>query len=284
LRSPARKCYDQFFCDAGWSSPVARWAHNPKVAGSNPAPATNLLAGDFVPGPLTHSLAGPRCPAPFVCARRCRAARSLPCRSNLGRCRCCAAGLYSVRRRHFLLVQRVCDLLRRSSAHELPEGALDDCRFRRLNLRFAGGHRRPRPVPRSVKQECQVTGLPTGIQPRQNSAVVEVVGHRPVRNIEASDVALQRNDVRNRFSAARRVCTSMPRVARGPRGHQLPRTCTTFHAGAHPRWRMGPGDGAAMGARRGRPVLTESSRRISQGGSRVACFRRVRRRAGRRLP
>ncbi len=29
--------------DAGWSSPVARWAHNPKVAGSNPAPATNLI-------------------------------------------------------------------------------------------------------------------------------------------------------------------------------------------------------------------------------------------------
>src|SRR6185295_10486630 len=28
--------------DAGWSSLVARWAHNPKVAGSNPAPATNL--------------------------------------------------------------------------------------------------------------------------------------------------------------------------------------------------------------------------------------------------
>ena len=27
---------------AGWSSPVARWAHNSKVAGSNPAPATNL--------------------------------------------------------------------------------------------------------------------------------------------------------------------------------------------------------------------------------------------------
>src|SRR5438552_16282547 len=30
--------------DAGWSSPVARWAHNPKVAGSNPAPATNQVA------------------------------------------------------------------------------------------------------------------------------------------------------------------------------------------------------------------------------------------------
>src|SRR5207249_1260724 len=29
---------------AGWSSPVARWAHNPKVAGSNPAPATTQVA------------------------------------------------------------------------------------------------------------------------------------------------------------------------------------------------------------------------------------------------
>ena len=27
--------------DAGWSSMVARRAHNPKVVGSNPAPATN---------------------------------------------------------------------------------------------------------------------------------------------------------------------------------------------------------------------------------------------------
>ena len=26
---------------AGWSSLVARWAHNPKVEGSNPSPATN---------------------------------------------------------------------------------------------------------------------------------------------------------------------------------------------------------------------------------------------------
>ena len=37
---------------AGWSSPVARQAHNLKVAGSNPAPATNkrarLRAGFFV--------------------------------------------------------------------------------------------------------------------------------------------------------------------------------------------------------------------------------------------
>ncbi len=29
--------------DAGWSSLVARRAHNPKVVGSNPAPATNSV-------------------------------------------------------------------------------------------------------------------------------------------------------------------------------------------------------------------------------------------------
>src|SRR6185437_12333085 len=28
---------------AGWSSLVARWAHNPKVVGSNPTPATNQI-------------------------------------------------------------------------------------------------------------------------------------------------------------------------------------------------------------------------------------------------
>jgi hypothetical protein len=30
---------------AGWSSQVARWAHNPKVTGSNPVPATKF-SGD----------------------------------------------------------------------------------------------------------------------------------------------------------------------------------------------------------------------------------------------
>ena len=29
--------------DAGWSSLAARRAHNPKVTGSNPVPATNIL-------------------------------------------------------------------------------------------------------------------------------------------------------------------------------------------------------------------------------------------------
>ena len=31
--------------NAGWSSLVARRAHNPKVVGSNPAPATIYLGG-----------------------------------------------------------------------------------------------------------------------------------------------------------------------------------------------------------------------------------------------
>ena len=38
--------------DAGWSSPVARRAHNPKVTGSNPVPATigspGLFGRDFL--------------------------------------------------------------------------------------------------------------------------------------------------------------------------------------------------------------------------------------------
>src|ERR1700729_2260777 len=34
--------------DAGWSSPVARQAHNLKAAGSNPAPATSVI--DRAPG------------------------------------------------------------------------------------------------------------------------------------------------------------------------------------------------------------------------------------------
>ena len=43
-RSASRKVV---FTDAGWSSSVARWAHNPEVAGSNPAPATKKMAPDL---------------------------------------------------------------------------------------------------------------------------------------------------------------------------------------------------------------------------------------------
>ena len=35
--------------DAGWSSLVARRAHNPKVVGSNPAPATNEKIQSLIP-------------------------------------------------------------------------------------------------------------------------------------------------------------------------------------------------------------------------------------------
>ena len=46
---------------AGWSSPVARQAHNLKAAGSNPAPATNvteLQKGPANAGPLAFEAAG----------------------------------------------------------------------------------------------------------------------------------------------------------------------------------------------------------------------------------
>src|SRR5256885_9714568 len=36
--------------DAGWSSPVARQAHNLKVVGSNPTPATNFLYANVLHG------------------------------------------------------------------------------------------------------------------------------------------------------------------------------------------------------------------------------------------
>jgi hypothetical protein len=40
-------CCGCYYQGAGWSSPVARWAHNPKVAGSNPAPATNRSSFNY---------------------------------------------------------------------------------------------------------------------------------------------------------------------------------------------------------------------------------------------
>ncbi len=40
--APATNFYLISYVVAGWSSLVARRAHNPKVVGSNPAPATNF--------------------------------------------------------------------------------------------------------------------------------------------------------------------------------------------------------------------------------------------------
>ena len=39
--------YNPPLADAGWSSLVARRAHNPKVVGSNPAPATNAIGAQI---------------------------------------------------------------------------------------------------------------------------------------------------------------------------------------------------------------------------------------------
>ena len=44
--------WDSKHTGAGWSSLVARRAHNPKVVGSNPAPATNLLKDWYIVGTL----------------------------------------------------------------------------------------------------------------------------------------------------------------------------------------------------------------------------------------
>src|SRR3954453_7070061 len=84
--------------DAGWSSPVARQAHNLKVVGSNPTPATNFqvrkvqaLRAFFVPlpviEPLTRSrvLNGPR-------GTTVRASETSPARSWQNRSRAAARG------------------------------------------------------------------------------------------------------------------------------------------------------------------------------------------------
>jgi hypothetical protein len=48
------KCIETLFIVAGWSSPVARRAHNPKVAGSNPVPAIGLVV-QLVRMPACHA-------------------------------------------------------------------------------------------------------------------------------------------------------------------------------------------------------------------------------------
>ena len=61
--------------DAGWSSPVARQAHNLKVTGSNPVPATNITSQTARSQPRQSSRrAGPTpiCRSPSIHARRRR--------------------------------------------------------------------------------------------------------------------------------------------------------------------------------------------------------------------
>jgi hypothetical protein len=69
---------------AGWSSQVARRAHNPKVAGSNPAPAT---AGPGEPGPLSlpHNRTQIRPPRPSHAASCLRTGSGAPGGDPAGR-------------------------------------------------------------------------------------------------------------------------------------------------------------------------------------------------------
>src|SRR5262245_60205444 len=60
------------FTDAGWSSSVARWAHNPEVAGSNPVPATESEG----PVPMAPGLRRSLHPARLTV---CAAARTAGC-------------------------------------------------------------------------------------------------------------------------------------------------------------------------------------------------------------
>lgn len=68
---------------AGWSSPVARQAHNLKVAGSNPAPATNTTTHTIRTGPAKHSPHGQK-PRGLFDVRNC-AAVPIPAREGRGR-------------------------------------------------------------------------------------------------------------------------------------------------------------------------------------------------------
>ena len=53
VRIPLSPPFNDFI--AGWSSLVARWAHNPKVIGSNPVPATKWFRGVAVITSACHA-------------------------------------------------------------------------------------------------------------------------------------------------------------------------------------------------------------------------------------
>ena len=53
--NPSTSSILKFYIVAGWSSTVARRAHNPKVAGSNPVPATKWSRGVVVNMPACHA-------------------------------------------------------------------------------------------------------------------------------------------------------------------------------------------------------------------------------------
>lgn len=57
--NPSSSAILPLLINAGWSSLVARRAHNPKVGGSNPSPATNFIKN----GPVVQLVRMPACHA-----------------------------------------------------------------------------------------------------------------------------------------------------------------------------------------------------------------------------
>ena len=56
VRIPLSPPFYKLFANiAGWSSLVARWAHNPEVVGSNPSPATKWFRGVAVITSACHA-------------------------------------------------------------------------------------------------------------------------------------------------------------------------------------------------------------------------------------
>ena len=55
VRIPLSPPFIIFIYIAGWSSLVARWAHNPEVIGSNPIPATKWFRGVAVITSACHA-------------------------------------------------------------------------------------------------------------------------------------------------------------------------------------------------------------------------------------
>ena len=55
LLNVLEQIYVQAYHIAGWSSLVAHWAHNPKVVGSNPSPATKRSSGVVVNMSVCHT-------------------------------------------------------------------------------------------------------------------------------------------------------------------------------------------------------------------------------------
>src|SRR5438270_12613354 len=80
-------CYDR---TAGWSSLVARWAHNPKVGGSNPPPATNSFNSLRAPAIRRFLILSVICPCSLTMNRPVGAMALVDFhRISLARCEAC---------------------------------------------------------------------------------------------------------------------------------------------------------------------------------------------------